>query len=344
MKNKIQIVNWLLTRKCNLRCEYCRIVKNYKNKPIEYPDIKYYIENEMSTEMVIEGLRKLKLHNPDCFHIFYGGEPFLREDLHEIINYCNENKIHYTIISNNTDKVKPLLENLMEKTGKIEGFSASIDPIIYKDGNSDIYKKSINGFIQLQRYSKVIKDTVAEITVTNENLDYLYLLVRDLTDKGISSSITFIDISKNPYYDFSNIEDDSLLVRKTSNLKDIINRIIDEKLNVHMRDILLPIIYDNLPSEYDCKLEDNFHNMTVDADGSVRLCLRCRGIATPSIFNISNILDEKGNLNSYILNSISYDKSKYCSFCNWSCTMMSKILSEGQDEVKNLIHLDIRNK
>ena len=88
--NKIQIVNWLLTRRCNLHCDYCRIVKNYKNQPEIYPPMKHYIENEMSTETVIEGLRRLKLHNPECFMILYGGEPLLRPDLHEIINYCNE--------------------------------------------------------------------------------------------------------------------------------------------------------------------------------------------------------------------------------------------------------------
>lgn len=341
--NKIHIVNWLITRKCNLSCNYCGIVRNNKNKPNEYPDINHYIKNEISSGYIISFLKKLKIHNPDVFVIWYGGEPLLKEDFYDVINYCNENNINYTIISNNTEKIQPLMKKLLNKVSYIEGFTASIDPIIYQNKNNDEYKKSISGLEKIIEYNN-IKDRVVEITVNNENLDYLYLLVRDLTDKGINSSITFIDSSKSPYYDFSNITDDSLLVRKSRDLRDIINRIISEKLNVHMRDVLLPIIYDNLPSEYDCGLENNFHNMTIDSDGSVRLCLRCRGVATPSNFNIKNIIDEKGNLHYYILNSISYDKSKYCQKCNHSCYMMSRLISEEKEEVKNLIHLDVRNK
>ena len=152
--NKIQIVNWLLTRRCNLHCDYCRIVKNYKNQPEIYPPMKHYIENEMSTETVIEGLRRLKLHNPECFMILYGGEPLLRPDLYEIINYCNENKIHYTIISNNTEKVQPLMKELFKKVEYVEGFTASIDPIIFDQNKytTDMFKKSLAGLTKLKEY------------------------------------------------------------------------------------------------------------------------------------------------------------------------------------------------
>jgi radical SAM protein with 4Fe4S-binding SPASM domain len=342
--NKIQIVNWLLTRTCNLHCEYCRIVTNYNNQPKEYPTISHYIKNEMSTETVIEGLRRLKLHNPNVFNIFYGGEPLLRQDLYKIINYCNENEIHYTIISNNTEKVQPLMTKLFNRVSSIEGFTASIDPIIYQNKTGDIFKKSMSGFLKLQEYSSIINDVVAEITVTNENLHHLYSLVKDLTDKGINSDITFVDISKSPYYDFSNVTDDSVLVKKSPELRDIINSIIDEKLNVHMRDTLLPKIYDTLPSEYDCKLDENFHNMTIDADGTVRLCLRIRGVATPNNFNINNIIDDNGNLNEYLKDSISYDKKNYCQKCQWSCPIMSEMVSEEVENSNNLIHEEIRNR
>lgn len=342
--NKIHICNLLLTRKCNLHCDYCRIVKNYKNKPPEYPDMKYYVQNEMSTETVIEGLRRLKLHNKNIFVICYGGEPLLRPDLPDIINYCNKENIHYTIISNNTEKVQPMMKNLFSKVEYIEGFTASIDPIIYQNKTGDIFKKSMAGFLKLQEYSSIIKDIVAEITVTNDNLPYLYSLVKDLTIKGINSDITFVDISKSPYYDFSNVEDESVLVKKSKELRDIINAIINEKLNVHMRDSLLPKIYETLPSEYDCKLDENFHNLTIDGDGSCRLCLRIRGVATPSNFNINNILDVDGNLNEYLKESISYDKKNYCQKCQWSCPLMSEMISNEEENSNNLIHDEIRNR
>jgi len=342
--NKIHIVNWLLTRRCDLKCDYCRIVKNYSSKPKEYPDMKHYYDNEMSTEMIISGLKKLKIHNPNSFNIFYGGEPLIRSDLYKIINYCNENDIHYTIISNNSEVSQRKMKELITKVSSIEGFTASIDPIIYQNKTGDIFKKSMSGFLKLQEYSSIIKDVVAEITVTNENLPYLYSLVKDLTSKGINSDITFVDISKSPYYDFSNVEDESILVKKSPELRAIINSIIDEKLNVHMRDTLLPKIYETLPSEYDCKLDENFHNLCIDADGSVRLCLRIRGIATPSNFHIDNILDEDGILNEYLKDSVSYDKRNYCIKCNHSCYMMSEMISNEEENSNNLIHDEIRNR
>jgi MoaA/NifB/PqqE/SkfB family radical SAM enzyme len=65
-------------------------VRDYKNKPYCYPDMSYYIKNEMTTEVVINALKGFKIHNPNIFHLFYGGEPLLRPDLPDIINYCNE--------------------------------------------------------------------------------------------------------------------------------------------------------------------------------------------------------------------------------------------------------------
>lgn len=107
--DKVHIVSWLLTRRCNLHCSYCRISRNYKKFPQAYPNLKHYEQDEMKTEDIIEALKKLKQHNSNAFHIFYGGEPFLRTDLPQIINFCNKEEINYTIITNNSDEVQPAL-------------------------------------------------------------------------------------------------------------------------------------------------------------------------------------------------------------------------------------------
>jgi MoaA/NifB/PqqE/SkfB family radical SAM enzyme len=309
-----------------------------------YPKMSHYIRNEMTSEYIIKGLRKLKLHNPEAFHIWYGGEILLRKDLSDIINYCNKENIHYTIISNNTEKIQPMMNELFTKVGYIEGFTASIDPIIFDNNKytTDQFKKSLAGITKLTDYKDKIKDVVAEITVTNENLNYLFPLVKALTNQGINSDITFVDISKSPYYDFSDVENDDILVGKTTMLRDIINSIIDAKLNVHMRDTLLPKIYDILPSELDCKLDEDFHNLCVDADGTIRLCLRIRGEATPANFTLEGLLDENGILNPDINQVIAYDKKKYCLKCNHSCYIMSKMISDQEDNSNNLIHTEVR--
>lgn len=346
MKNKIQIVSLLLTRKCNLQCSYCALVRDYKNKPQSYPDMSHYHKQEMTTEYVIEVLRKLKLHNPNVFILIYGGEPLLRKDLADIINFCNISKINYTIITNNSDAIQPMIEKLMEDVGYIQGLTSSVDPLILDDESEtddDRYKKCVAGIERLQQYKGKINDLVAEITVDNTNIDHLYNLVKKLTDMGINSDITTVDIKKNAYYDFSNVEDETLLVQKSQKVKDIFQKIIDDKLNVHMADTLLMKIWDGLPANFDCEMEKNVHNMTIDADGSLRMCLRCRGIITPNIKAYDGIMSS-GKLHPTYIEAIKIDKKNYCQGCCWSCIEMSKMLSEETESVDNLIHKEIREK
>jgi MoaA/NifB/PqqE/SkfB family radical SAM enzyme len=345
---KIRIVNWLLTRKCNLKCNYCAIVKDYNNMPSSYPPMGYYIQNEMSTQTVIDALGKFKIHNKDIFHIFYGGEPLLRKDLPEIINYCNTNNIHYTIISNNTPAVQPLLIRLFEKVEKVKGFTSSVDPVIFENciDADDRIKKSIEGFNRLKemKESGLIDDVVAEITVMNNNQQYLHKLIKELSRIGIYSDITFVDIKKSPYYDFSNVEDETILVKPTFELAKTLLDILNDDLLVHMKDILLSKMFNTLPSNYDCELEKGIHNVTVDADGSMRLCLRIKGALTKHV-NVLELFDNDKNLqlvNDKFVSLIKKDKSRYCRLCNHSCLMMSKYIDDTETGNDDLIHKELR--
>lgn len=345
--SKVRIVNWILTRKCNLECDYCAIVRNYKNKPSCYPDMKHYIKNEMSTEDILDTLKKLKVHNPNIFHLFYGGEPLLRPDLADIINYCNENEIYYTIISNNTPEVQPALIKLFNKVGYIEGFTSSVDPIFNEpELNKDRVRKSIEGLQRLKELQAagLVRDVVAEITVMEHNQHFLYDLICNLSKEEIYSDITFVDIAKNNYYDFSNIKDENLLVQPTFSLADqLLDIMKDSSLLVHMKDVLIPKMFDTLPSNFDCELEDGIHNLTIDADGSIRLCLRIRGVITP-YNNIKNLFDLSYPqlLSHDVFSGIKTDKKRFCELCNHSCLMMSQYFDRTNKEVDSLVHLDKR--
>lgn len=342
--SQIRIVNWLLTRRCNLHCDYCAIVKNYDQMPPRYPGMNHYIKNEMSTDVVIKALGDFKKHNPEAFHLFYGGEPLLRKDLPDIINYCNENDIHYTIISNNTTEVQPLIKNLFDKTEYISGFTSSIDPIIgaFGDPDKDRLRKTNEGWkrlLDMQAKGKV-KDVVAEITVMNDNVKRLPLLVEMLSDENIYSDITFVDIAKNKYYDFSNVTDPSQLVKPNWDLASILMDMYNDKsLLIHMTDVLFPAMFNTLPSNMDCGLEKGVHNITVDADGSIRLCLRIRGTLTPKLYNVENLFDIDRN---GFQDCISYDKRNFCELCNHSCLIMSKYIDESGDGEDDLVHSDKR--
>jgi len=343
--DKIHIISWFLTRRCNLRCMYCGIVRNYKGKPPEYPNMRYYSMNEMTPEYVIEGLRRFKKHNPNAFHIFYGGEPFVRDDLHLIIGFCNDENIHYTIITNNDEKIQDKIERLILEVGRVDGITSSIDPVFCyaKSEGGHRLEKSIQGFKKLIDLRAFINDVVAEITVDNFTLSFLYTLVRNLTERQINSDITFIDIAKSKYYDFSNVSDRAFLVPKTPRVLDTFNKIIEDDLDVHMAKILLPKIYEILPADLDCKIEKGIHNLTVDADGSVRLCLRIRGTETPKT-KLLDYLFWTGELNPFLKMNLKIDKEKYCRKCNWTCMLMSEIISKDEEKVKDLVHIERRTE
>lgn len=343
--DKVQIVSWLLTRKCNLRCSYCRIIRNYKDLPEEYPSISQYHRNEMPTKMVLDGLYGFKMHNPDSFHILYGGEPLLRKDLPEIVQFCNDNNINYTIITNNSDEVQPMIENLLTSVNYVIGLTSSVDPIIFdKSATGDRVEKSIAGLKKLTDFKGIVKDLVAEITVDNDTLPFLYPLVEKLTELDINSDITFIDIAKSKYYDFSNVTDENLLVQKSEAVQNELQKIIDAKLNVHMANVLLPKMYLSLPSNMDCKIEKNIHNLTIDSDGTIRLCLRVRGVDTPNKINIGNLFEKNWNLNPNLKPQLIKDKLHYCRLCNWSCQIMSQIISENSNMLGSLVHENKRSK
>lgn len=345
--NKIRIVNWLLTRKCNLQCDYCAIVKNYLGKPQGYPDMAHYIQKEMSLDRVIDGLRRFKYHNLNAFHIFYGGEPLLRKDLPIIVNFCNKENIHYTIISNNTPQIQPMIKRLFEETDYVAGFTSSVDPIFNEIGvNEDRVKKSIEG---LQRLKEIqakgnVQDVVAEITVMNHNQHLLHQLVSELSKEGIYSDITFVDIAKTQYYDFSNVWDEDMLVKPTFELAAmLIDMMKDDSLLIHMKEVLLAQMFNTLPSNMDCELEKGVHNVTIDADGSLRLCLRIRGNATPDLYSLENMFDDKYDLESTLPGVIAYDKDVLCKLCNHSCLLMSKHINDSDGDGENdLVHMDKR--
>ncbi len=96
------IVNWLLTRRCNLSCNYCNIVKDYVTSP--YKSVFEYKENSLSDNKKI--IDHIMFINKNAFFILYGGEPTLYYELPELIDYMNEKNCNYTIISNMTGIVR----------------------------------------------------------------------------------------------------------------------------------------------------------------------------------------------------------------------------------------------
>lgn len=332
----IRIVNWLLTRKCNLKCDYCGIVRNNPNQ--NYPSMQHYYQNEMTTDYVTKVLDKFQRHNKDAFHIFYGGEPLLRNDLVDIISFCHQNNVKYTIITNNTDEVQPKLKQLISSVGYLKGLTSSIDPVVVCSDKSDDdrVRKSKEALYRLSKLNTSVEDLVAEVTLTKQDLPYTLDLIQVLTEQKIYSSITSIDIAKNIYYDFSNVTDERVLLYP-KDVTTLFNQILDSDLLVHMKEVVLPWLLSVLPSNLDCDIDRHIHNVTIDADGTLRLCLRIRGLHSPTC-EAEDIFDSCYSVKEEVKEKIRVDKKLYCQGCNHTCLMMSKFIDMQPGKLEYLVH------
>tara|TARA_Y100000310_G_C20681727_1_gene816385 strand:+ start:1976 stop:2986 length:1011 start_codon:yes stop_codon:yes gene_type:complete len=330
----IIIVNWLLTRRCPYNCDYCGIVSDTKNE--RYPFISYYNKNEMSTDYVIETLNKLKKLNKDIFNIFYGGEISLRKDLFKIIDHCNKENINYTIITTN---VKKVFNELSKKNIEIRGLTTSLDVItnLEKDGDRKRKtEKALKDFISIIETGK-IKDPVAEITLCrNREVTKLKEHLKLLSSHGISSSITIVDPYKNKWYDFSKVyKQVNILEDNLREVFDSINKKKDE-YKIHMAEVILPFLMKHCYSTYQCGIDKKVTNLTIDADGSVRLCLRIRGVETPKIKILNYLQDDKLQLLS---DNLTTDYYEYCENCCWTCPEMANYISSQKKNIKQLTHV-----
>lgn len=97
---KLEEIDLYVTNSCNLKCEFCSIKAGSYNETISLTKIKEIID-----EAIQYGLNDLHLT---------GGEPTLRADLEEIVEYAVSKKLNVRLITNGTLLSKERLDSLYE--------------------------------------------------------------------------------------------------------------------------------------------------------------------------------------------------------------------------------------
>lgn len=334
----IWIANILLTRRCNLYCDYCNIVKDYDHLPVKYNKVEFFHNRELTGEQWMDIISRLTANNPDVFLILYGGEPTMYKDLYKVVKYCNDYGVAYTIISNNTKFARRKIYEIYEELGTYRGFTSSVDPLALMDDAdipeqmSDMVKKSRLGLENLVTMKRdgIAEDVVAEITIMRQSLFYLYPLVKQLSDNGVFSSITAVDDQKTKWYDFSNVTDSKYMLEPSDEVREIFNSIQvgaeSGELKVHIP-WLLDDLFNILPSKMKCTLNQDVHNVTIEPDGTFRLCLRIRGTEALKLPYYEAISTD-GTMSSNLAARITNDYDLYCRGCNWTCPIMSGVYPE----------------
>ena len=326
--NQIHIANIFLTQRCNKKCGYCDIVKDYDNMPAEYPSMDYYTKNELTADEWIKIFERILTNNPKCFFILFGGEPFLYGDMLELLKWFHQNDVEYTVITNNSALSRKKIKTIFNAIGALKGLTCSIDPVVYDPSaqGTDVCKKSRDGLKYLveQKKQGIGEDVVAEVTVGSKSIVYLPRLVKYLSQNDIRSDVTFVDRKKNPYYDFSAVEDDGDLVHKDARNRSILDEILrDKTLKIFAPDQVNEL-YDKLPSEIRCDIFKDIHNVSMSPDGRFRLCLRIRGVETPKL-DIYNVISSNGKIKPSFNKHLKMDYDRYCAGCNWPCIILSTL-------------------
>jgi len=340
-------VNWLPTRKCNLKCSYCAIVRRdhaYDENPFK---------QDLDIEKAKEFISRLKKHNPEAFHMFLGGEPTVYPHLKELVKHCNDEEVLYTVITNMTDYSYDKIKELVEELGFLNGLTFTIDPILWDDAwdkNDDRYKKSKSAYDKFMslRMDKRIREFVALVCVDSNNINYLHKMTRELTKAGVWLDLITLETKLNKYYDFATEMDYDLLPKAKSEHIKIFQEVYEKaekgEYLVLAHPMIKHLLIPSLPQHYNCTIEKYFDTITIDADAKFRLCLRIRGTETPK-FDIMDILDENGDLNLEVFNqlkeALSFDKQNYCYGCMWTCPMFGELIAKGIIDPEMMNHSEI---
>ncbi|MBN1832480.1 MAG: SynChlorMet cassette radical SAM/SPASM protein ScmE [Deltaproteobacteria bacterium] len=135
-------VELAITARCNLRCKYCSHFTSAGD-----------VDSDLPTEEWLTFFKELN----DCavFDVtLQGGEPFIREDLRDLIQGIVKNRMRFNILSNGT-LITDEMASFLSSTGRCDGVQVSIDGSIPVTHDSfrgkGSFHRAITGVKHLQK-------------------------------------------------------------------------------------------------------------------------------------------------------------------------------------------------
>jgi len=199
------VVGWNITYRCNLQCKYCQFWEE-KSEELSLENVLCMI-----TELAVCGIKLIS---------FSGGEPLLREDLPEIINFCKSKKIYVSINSNGT-----LIKQRIKEIHNIDAIKLSLDgPRHINDAirGLGVHDKVIEA-IEICKKENIKVDIVT--VISKDNISHIpYVL--EVAGKH-SIGVYFQPADENH---FSNRDKREHVICDEEDFKEIINFLIGKKL------------------------------------------------------------------------------------------------------------------
>lgn len=298
-------VHFYLTRRCNLRCKYCFVRDNDKK------------------ELNTEGVKKVidKLHSLGIRIIaFFGGEPTLRKDFCQILEYANKKGLLTYFTTNGTLLNEDYIERIA-KTG-IDFIEISVDNIFEFDDSKKIYTRS-KRILELlikagKKYGFGIK---THLVLTGKNADSAIQTINKINNLKIPLTVGLV--FRNVYNDSP---DDESLYFNDERSKDELTKLIDEIIKIKKRGVQIidPISYFrgmngyiNGKTNWGCRAGAYF--FSVDCDGAVQLCCSLKPFST-NIMSIEK--DYFKNKQKEIKDMLTWCQKKCYSNCSFTTSYL----------------------
>jgi MoaA/NifB/PqqE/SkfB family radical SAM enzyme len=302
-----------LTRECNLKCQYCKIIKTE-------------FEKELSTEEWLKAFDVLEGLGIRFVNIA-GGEPTVLPDLPKMLRYLKEKTtMEFSIVSNSMfgdAKAKELVDS------GLSAYVASVD-VLGGDRSLDDLRKSSAGIKMLEKLKNLgVKYLCANIVISAVNIDKVMEVTKHLSDRGVWVNICPIIWGKGDKWD--QIEAADLSYRLTEEHRQKLQAISRELIDIKRSGALI------LPTEeYIAGIPENGitlgwkcysdavpappPRLTIDADGALMTCINMRG----SIAEKYNIFALKDPAVYARFMDDWWKGAKNCTGCYWSTMVMAR--------------------
>ncbi|MCO4783167.1 MAG: radical SAM protein [Candidatus Cloacimonetes bacterium] len=172
-----KVINFLLTMKCNLRCEVCHAHDALLSSG----------SNELKTDFIKSFIQQCGSFSPD-WH-FSGGEPFAHKDLYQILNEVHSHKMKSSLVSNGLLITQKKLEQI--KPGALSAIIFSImgdekghDKEVMKVGAFQTLVKNIQLFAKYQPTCKIFLNLILTPSLV-DNIKKVFEDIKTLPIEGI---------------------------------------------------------------------------------------------------------------------------------------------------------------
>ena len=225
-KNKPVSLILFLTNRCNARCSFCFI------------DFDDEISQNKKNELTLDDYKKISVNLKDSLvHLnITGGEPFLRDDLDEIVSTfvdnCGLSSIIFSTNGSYPKRIKKFTENICRQYPDVQFiFQFSVDS--YPDEHDKIRKipglskKTFESYEIVKKSSKNCLAT-CNLTVSEQNYDKILEIYNFLTKEKKIETINPILVRNEGVFSVKeNVKEKLLLAYK--NLTNIITKEVREK-------------------------------------------------------------------------------------------------------------------